>query len=239
MRHQFLAPIRQGPGIGVDWRADVTRALRDDYGVALTVHGSIEAHDLLGAYAFVDLEQPWPAHPCPFVGPVVGQLRFELTHSDGVRALAFALARVGAGPVQRDDGAVLQPVRVRSFPLGDLVDPYGFDAGAAVLSGEAAYLAHVHHAVAGGLSGLGLHFEGLDRIESNPIHLPCYLEVPSGRRWVGLWRVVGAGVREPMDAEEAARILAGREVAFWGYDFDAIEDLSFWGTEPAVRSAQS
>jgi hypothetical protein len=229
---RFLTPIRKGASIGHDWRGDFVRVLDAEHGITLTSYGSIEASEVLSAWSFRPLDGPAPLHPCPFLGPVVGfvHLEFEQSAPDSFRGLALGVSRLGGGPIRREDGAILEPVRRRSFPLTDLLDAYGFDQGAALLSRDAAYIEHIHAAVTLALAGRGLRCDGLAYVGDNPVRLMINLEFPGRRSWVGLWREGEGGLREGVGGEAEARgALDGGEVTFWAFDFQAIEDPAFWG----------
>ena len=187
-----------------------------------------------GIYAVVPPEEyegrPWhhAVHPCPFVGPLVGYLRWETWedmwfNSDFPRALF----RAGRGTTARiEDGCTADAIALRHFSLSCVFGKWSFDDGDALLTrDDGAYQDYVIETVRHAIQAAGLtaHVGWMSTCH-NPLRLGWFQAAGSEGMVPALWNAKGEAPRL-VDPDSA---LADLSVALWTYDFERLRDRDFW-----------
>jgi hypothetical protein len=176
--------------------------------------------------------RPWHrvAHPCPFVGPLAGYLRWETM--DGAYDLAssrlpVALLREGRGTTARiEDGRTVEAIALRRWKVRDVLDKYGFDDGAALLTrDEGPYQEQVMTTVQRATEEAGFDaYLNWASTSHNPLRLGWWQPEGSERFSPALWD------RKPEEPRlvDPYHALVGLSVEVWTYDFSSLDEGDFW-----------
>lgn len=187
-----------------------------------------------GKYAIVPPEEyerrPWhhAVHPCPFVLPLVGYLRWE-AWEDMYSGSDFPLAlfHAGRGTTARiEDGRTVDAIALRSFPMSCVFGKWSFEDGDALLTrDDGAYQDYVIETVQHAMraAGLAAHVGWMITCH-NPLRLSWAQPAGSKEMVPALWNVQGEAPR----LVDPDRALDALSVDLWTYDFGRLRDQDFW-----------